>query len=353
MSSISENYEKAVLAGAVVAALGLGFFGWKSLSSVEEDFASTPIGGGKDDASVKGSDKVSTAISSLTRPRLWTIAEADGRKLDLFTGVPLFVNKNDIKNPVDIEKSNDVHESIPNKWWIENRIDPGYGDSPARDEDGDGFSNLEEFTAKTDPNDKGSYPNLISKLKYVGDDSVEWLLRPGLPGEGDSLTFVYKDTKRVVARVAPAKPILKGQKFFEDGPIKERFEYVKLEVRQIFDERIQAEQPVSIVTVKDLRPNKAGKMYEIPAFFRAADNAKHLQHDRTALLSLDALGMAGQEIRVEEFTEFILPPGSKNKPFKMAEVTPERITIVETLDDGQTKTHVIEKGNVGKIGEVL
>jgi hypothetical protein len=353
MPSISENYEKVVLAGAVVAALGLGFFGWKSLSSVEEDFASAPIGAGKDDASVKGSDKVATAISSLTRPRVWTIAEADGRELDLFTGVPLFVNKKDTKNPVDLQKSKEVHSSIPNKWWLENRIDPGFADSPARDEDGDGFSNVEEFTAKTDPNDKTSHPSPISKLKYVGDDSVEWLLRPGFPGEGDSLTFDYKDTKRVVARIPPAEPIPKGQKFFKDGPIKERFEYVNLEVRQVFDERIQAEQPVSIVTVKDLKPNKAGKVYEIPAFFRAADNAKHIQFDRTALLSLDALGMAGQEIRVEEFTEFILPPGSKNKPFKMTEVTPERITIIETLDDGKTKTHVIEKGQTGKIGGVL
>jgi hypothetical protein len=115
MPSISENYEKVVLAGAVVAALGLGFFGWKSLSSVEEDFASAPIGAGKDDASVKGSDKVATAISSLTRPRVWTIAEADGRELDLFTGVPLFVNKKDTKNPVDLQKSKEVHSSIPNR----------------------------------------------------------------------------------------------------------------------------------------------------------------------------------------------------------------------------------------------
>lgn len=347
MSWISENYEKATLGAAAVLAVGLGFFGWQNLTAVEEDFSFTPRGGGDNNAAVAGADKVTTAESSFELDRQWRKQEDDGRPVDLLTGVPLFVNKNDLENPVDLDKSAPVHPPIPNQWWLDNRIDPGFGDSPQRDADEDGFSNLEEFLAKTDPADNRAYPSLIAKLSYVGDESVEWVLRPKFPDGQGAFTFEYNDTAGRANKTGAANPIPKGELLFVDDPMKGRFKYIDFETKKEMNEKIQTEVDVTIVTVKDQKPNKMGRPYEIPAQFRTSDARKYSKFDRTAVLTLNALGMAGQEFKVEEYTEFALPPGAEEKRYKLTEVTPESITVQETLEGGETRSFEIPKGAVG------
>lgn len=352
MSWISENYEKAALGGAAVVALGLGIFGWQNLTSVEEDFGSEAKGVGPNDPSVKSADQVSTAYSHFDIKREWVQGEDDGRPVDLFTGVPLFVNKNS-ESPVDLLKGEAVHPPIPNQWWLENRIDPGFGDSPERDADEDGFSNLEEFTAKTDPGDKRDYPNPISKLSYVGDESVQWVLRPGFPSDDGSFTFEYRDTAGKRNKVSAANPIPQGKLFFAELPVKDRFKLLGSEVRPVMNEQIGAEVDKTFVQIEDQKENKKGMKYEIPSQFRWADADDFSYYDRTAILTLDALGIAGQEFKVEELTTFALPPGTKAMRFRVAEVTPEFIVVEEKLEDGQTKTHRINKGAVGPEGGAL
>ena len=207
MSWISDHYEKAALAGTLLIAVALGYTGLQSKNAVKTDFDRVPKGEGPDDPSIKNGDKVAIAKSSYQMNQKWNKAEPDGRPVDLFTGVPLFVDKANPKKPVDLPKSPDIHPPIPNQWWIENRIDPGYGDSPQRDEDKDGFTNQEEFTAKTNPTDDRSHPNLIQKLVYLGDESVKWLLRPsGSPeAQQPEVNFEYNDTKRVRAKTPAAE----------------------------------------------------------------------------------------------------------------------------------------------------
>lgn len=353
MSWISENYEKAALGAAAAIALGLAYAGWSKTGSVETNFNVKPRGDGSNDTAVKDGDLVATANSSFKINREWKKGEDNGRPVDLFTGVPLFVNKNSPNTPVDLIEDDPVHPPIPNQWWIDNRIDPGFGDSPQRDADGDGFSNLEEFNAKTDPNDKRDYPSLIEKLTYVGDESIRWAIRPGFPSAEGSFSFEYSDTAGVRNRNSAANPIEPGGLFFSEDPMKERFKYVSSEVRKVRNERFNTEIDTTFVIIEDQKANKKGTKYEIPANFRKNNEeyAKHSQHDRTAILSLEALGLGGQEIKVEEFTNFALPPGSETKSYKLAKVTPEAITVEHTTKDGKTETHVIQKGATGSSGE--
>lgn len=346
MSWISKNYEKAALGAAVLAAVGLAYAGWNKLNSVEEEFGSVPGGARTDDPSVKNGDAVATAKSSFQVKREWNKGDDAARPVDLFTGVALFVNKNDPGNPVDLIKGADVHPPIPNSWWIENRIDPGFGDSPQRDEDGDGFANLEEFLAKTNPNNALEYPALITKLTFVGEESVQWVLRPGYPSEDGSFTFTYAEG-RAQNRVGAASPVPPGGLFFEDGVGKGRFKLLGSETRRVMKEAIQAEVPETIVRIEDQKPNKKGIIYEIPASFPARDQARYLRADRTAVLSLEALGLAGQEFKVEENTAFSLPPGGEEKSYKVTVVAPEQVTIEFTAADGKVETHVIPRGAMG------
>jgi len=343
MSWISDHYEKVALAGTLVAAVALGYTGFKMRSSVEKDFADDPKGGGSDNVSIKDGDKVALANSSYLIDQRWVQGEdGEGRPVDLFTGVPLFVDKKSPKKPVDLPKSDDVHPPIPNKWWLENRIDPGFGDSPQRDEDSDGFTNLEEFEANTDPKDSSKHPNLILKLAYLGDESVKWVLRPnGYPTAATpDINFEYNDTKRVRVKNPAVEPIKPNTLFFKEDAAKEakgRFKYLG------FENRAEGESNIDYIKVEDQKPNKKGMVYEIPANFRLDNAAKFTKYDRTAKLSLEALGLGSLEFKVEELTDFALPKDTEPKRFRMMEVSPTRIVIRETLEDGSTKLHEIAK----------
>lgn len=347
MSWISKNYEKAALGGAVLVGLGLAFVGWQKLNSVDDEFVSQPLGSGNNDPSVATADAVSTARSSFQLKRVWTKAEDNGRPVDLFTGVPLFVNKNNLDSPVDLIEGEMVHPPIPNQWWIDNRIDPGFGDSPQRDADSDGFSNLAEFEAQTDPNDNRSYPPLIAKLSYAGDESVQWVLKPGYASAEGAQSFTYDDTKGNFMKTKAANPIPQGELFFPTEPILNRFKFVGSEKRIEMNERTNSETEVNYITVEDQKANKKGLLYEIPASFRDAEAKKHAKFDRTAVLTLEALDLQGQEMKVEEFTAFALPPTNEEKNFFLKSVTPESITVEVTKADGTKEIYEISKGATG------
>ena len=348
MSWISENYEKAALGVGALAAIGLAFIGYQKLNSVAEEFSSEPIGSGSNDPSVKSSDVVATAKSSFQLKREWVKGEDDGRAIDLFTGVPLFVNKNDLTTPVDLNGKGvaPVHAPIPNSWWIDNRIDPGFGDSLQRDEDEDGFVNLAEFEAKTDPNDKRSYPPLITKLSFTGDEAIEWVLRPGFEADG-GFTFEYSDTKGNNARAGAANIIKPGEMFFAEGAVKNRFKLIGSEKVKEVNEKINVELEITMVEIEDQRTNKKGQIYKIPAAFRKAEAAKYSKFDRTAIFSLEALGLDGEEFKVEENTEFALPPTAASKAYKVIAITKENVTVEVKDKDGKIESFEISKGSTG------
>jgi hypothetical protein len=339
MSWISDNYEKAALAGTLLIAVTLSYSGLQRKNAVEEDFNAVITGRGSNDASIENGDQVATAIASLQLKLQWTKAEVDGRPLDLFTGVSLFVDKNNLKRPVDLPNSPNVHPSIPNQWWIDHRIDPGFGDSPQRDEDADGFSNIEEFNAKTHPSDNRSHPDLIQKLVFISSESIEWMLRPsGFPTAADPrMNFEYNDTKKKRNKTDAAAPIDKGGLFFLEGDAKGRFRYLG------FEQLAGADVPVDMIRIEDLKPNKKGTVYEIPANFRRPDTRKFSKFDRTATMSLEALGLNGQKFKVEELTDFALPEGAENKRFRLMEVNPDKIVVRETQKDGTAQLHEISK----------
>lgn len=348
MSWISENYEKAALAGTLLVAVALGYIGLQTKNAVSTDFNNSPKGSGSNDPSVIDGDKVSIAKSSFPNDPKWNKSEVNGRPLDLFTGVPLFVDKDNLKKPVDLPTSEDRHPPIPNTWWLEYRIDPSFADSPNRDEDGDGFTNLEEFNAKTNPADERSHPNLIQKLAYLGDESVKWVLRPnGFPTPAaPEINFEYSDTKRLRFKNSAVQPIKPGSLLFVEDDAKHakgRFKYLKLEKIQENNPQLGIMVEIDMIHVEDQKPNKKGIVYQIPANFRPADAGKHAKYDRTAKLSLEALGFGGQEFKVEELTDFALPKDSPTKSFRLMEVTPTRIVVRETLEDGTTKLHEIAK----------
>jgi hypothetical protein len=348
MSWLANNYEKAALGGSVVAALALAYLGWSAVRGVEDDFAITLTGGGNNDPSIRDSDAVPKAAASMALDRSWTQAEFEGRKVDLFTGIPLFVTREAPDKPVDLIKDGPIHPPIPNSWWLENRLDPGYADSPSRDPDEDGFTNLEEFKAGTDPTDLKSHPPLIAKLMYVKDESLTWVLRPGFKVD-ESFSFKYEDNKRQMNNAGAAAMVAPGDLFFTDGVMKERFKLLGSEVRQELNPNLNIEVEITIVRVEDMKPNKKGVVYEIPAPLPDARKNQHLNHDRSAVFTLEAVGLSGREFKVEENTAFALPPDAPNKDYHLRSVTPEEVVVEYRNADGSEASVTIGKGTLPQI----
>lgn len=344
MSWISQNYEKAAIGGGLVVAAGLAFLGWSKVNGVDQDFPSTNGGANNSNVSVQGAEQIPEALTSLARKREWSQGESDSRPVDLFTGIPLFVKRDAAGKTVDLRTDAPVHPPIANNWWIENRLDPGFADSPARDPDQDGFTNLEEYESKTNPNDPKSHPELVVKLKYQGDESLQWLLKPGFP-DGPGFTFKYFDNAKQDNRTAADAVPKPGDLFFVTGAMKNRFKYLGAEERQEENPNTHATETKTYVKVEDQRPNKKGKVYEIPNSIPDAKVPNYYQYDRTALLSLEAIGESGKQFKIEENTRFALPSNNPKKEYLLKKVTPEAIEVEYTGADGKTQTTEIRKSS--------
>ncbi|MBK1829394.1 hypothetical protein JIN77_01535 [Verrucomicrobiaceae bacterium R5-34] len=337
MSWISENYEKAAIGGAAVVALAFGAVILKNKGAIDEAIV-LPSVTPNNDVSVPGSLAIEHAQRSLSEVHEIAVGDLDGRKVDLFTGVPLFSKKDDPKNPVDLLKSSPVHAGIPNTWWIEENIDPGYADSPERDPDEDGFTNREEYTAETDPNDPAKHPNPIAKLNAVGIETTEVHLKASDFGGGQ---FTFKLQTKLERRVnkMPAEPIKEGTDIvFEKELMKNRFKFVRLEKKQVKKGGITTEERFWII--EDKQPNKKGVTYEIdrqgnPGIF-----------DSTVEFQLNALGQEGETFKVPEMTRFSLPfdANATEKPYLLKSVDRinNKVEIEYTDKEGNTKTQVLD-----------
>lgn len=344
---LSKNYEKAAVGGAAVAALGLALLGWFKVGGVQEDFSAVTKGDGNNDPAVADASLVATATASLARKLAWPQGQtAASRAVDLFTGIPLFIARDAPDTAVDLLNSPPIHPPILNTWWIEHRLDPGFADSPSRDPDGEGYTNLEEFEGKTDPTDAASHPPLIAKLRYEGDDSLKWCIRPTFP-EGQNFSFKYADQKDGALRKnqsGTGVTVKPGEIFFAGEPMKNRFKYLGLDKRREMNKAINQQVEVTYALIEDQQANKKGTKYEIPAFpeSRMDDFAKY---DRSAVMILEAAGNEGKRETIEENTRFGLPFDSKSKDYLLKKVTPDEIEVEYTDPKSGEKT--LYKGSKG------
>ena len=130
-----------------------------------------------------------------------------------------------------------------------------------------------------------------------------------------------------------------------------RFKLLGSEVRKELNKKINIEMEVTIVRIEDQRPNKKGTVYELPSPLSEERRNEYLKYDRTAVFSLEALGLNGKEFKVEENMTFGLPPESPKKDYLAKGVTPESVTVEYTSPAGEKKTFEISKGSLPNVIE--
>ena len=322
MSWLAENYHKAAIGAGAFAAVAVGALIFLGQGKLDEDFPAGGSAGGKKDGTpmdwkVKWVDKSLDSPISLTQP---TIGE---RKVNLFVGVPTYVSENDKETAIDLPKSGDVHEGIPNTWWLENNLDLGFTNSPEQDVDKDGFSAREEFNAKSDPRSASSHPPLVNKLVVVDVKERQWLIKHNGSFSGKT-TLTLNLSRREVYRPGAMEP---GTIFPDDGPFKGAFKFVNAEDREELNERTNTNEVVNIAIVEDLRPGLEGRRYEVRSRAHRTKpkiGRHYLGADRTVDFTLNAIGQGEKVFSVPEGGQFSLPAGQDEKPFSVAEVSGEK-----------------------------
>ena len=146
-------------------------------------------------------------------------------------------------------------DGIPNKVELAWGLDPNNADDAKEDLDGDGFSNLEEYLAKTDPKDGKSHPALVNllRVKELRSKKLPVVLQGVnlMPGGKKQMVFARPGADRW----SKNELVEEGQEIGKTGLKVVKFEY-KLERHKDPKTGIPTEVNVSTAVLKRLSDNK-------------------------------------------------------------------------------------------------
>lgn len=188
----------------------------------------------------------------------------------------------------------------------------------------------------------------LEHLSYLRDESVLWYVSFGLEHEGQwapKLLTLGARVPRITEPMVSAVPMIKpGDTFFEKDPMKGRFKFNGFVKREVMNRRTNSMEKVSVAIFEDLKPNKKGLKYESQYGLPEPEIPSHAYYDRTAVLSLKVAGKAqAVEFKIEELTNFALPPQGADKAYFLKEVTPEKVVVEYKDQAGALQTFTLPK----------
>src|SRR5881396_1067419 len=104
--------------------------------------------------------ELDAAAKELEHPAQWKASTRSG----LFVPERHFIGTNGL--PATLQNTQ-VHPPVPNDWFEKYALAIEDADALDQDPDGDGFSNLDEWQGGTNPIDKNSHPDYLTKLHLV------------------------------------------------------------------------------------------------------------------------------------------------------------------------------------------
>jgi hypothetical protein len=102
--------------------------------------------------------ELEAAAKKLELPPQWTFSGRSG----LFVPEKHFIGANGL--PATLQTTQ-VHPPVPNEWFEQFGLRVEDADVLDQDSDGDGFNNLDEWQGHSNPTDKNSHPDYVTKLK--------------------------------------------------------------------------------------------------------------------------------------------------------------------------------------------
>jgi hypothetical protein len=239
------NYEKILIVIMAVAAIAAG--GWFI-------YASTTFPATLDRKNVQVrpfvenvpvQDMEEATQRAMADAKVWTAPIRNNKAVPLFKSV-LLVLKDDQIYDMFLEDPQ-LRPPLTNKWLRENTLQYLVPNVADLDPDEDGFSNVEEFDAGTNPNDANSHPPITNKLFLVQRIEHKFLITLRSSGDPPQVTITTEDGHRR----SYFTEIGKG--FGEGG----RFVPKKFEKKTVIDTKTNSEKDVSELTIEDtLRKNE-------------------------------------------------------------------------------------------------
>jgi len=159
MEWIRTHYDRIVLLAAAIFLFFCAISIWRNAVKFGKDFA-----GRQTEPQLKNASPPRTAVElghaseKLQQPSQWTFRERSG----LFVPEKHFIDTNGM--PATL-KTTEVHPPVPNEWLEQFGLPIADADVLEQDPDGDGFNNFEEWQGHTNPIEKNSHPDYLTKLK--------------------------------------------------------------------------------------------------------------------------------------------------------------------------------------------
>ncbi len=209
MQNRQGNYEKTILIISSLLAIGVAVFLILESQGFEESLT-LQQGFSKNDLNAPASQKVIDATETMKKKYSWLSPVRNEKAVPLNKSVMLVMKDSKLfdlllpepkfREPMtNIFLTGDKTKSPPEEQ-LPGIFSPNVGDLDA---DSDGFSNLEEFNAKTDPRDANSLPPYTNKLFLTKRISHDYILM--LKGGSDGTTFQI--TRSVPSRGSVFKPV--------------------------------------------------------------------------------------------------------------------------------------------------
>lgn len=337
--SFTENYDKVFLtAGGLLGVVGIGlaalfYTGMDEKYTIDDGINSRAV-------ELPGIAKAKQLETAMAEDHTIPRPQVGQQHFDMFVAPYLWLRK-DQTEPIDIYKEGSIHAPVPNSWFVENGLTDilKYSDALTRDPDGDGFTILEEYEAKTNPNDAASHPLLIGKLVLDRISKRGYLI--AFASEYESM-YTFRATSANGASLW-RKELAINDKMGEDlqgSPDKDRFQLVEVTQKSFENAGTGTTDQDSVAVIKDLKPTKQGNP---PIEIRKGNKYPYTVIDNTANFTIVAGNQAGTQFHVEEGLTFKIPGDDKTE-YKIQSIDSksDTVTVTATVDDRE-RTWKIQK----------
>src|SRR6266508_3019772 len=158
MDWIKAHYDRvALIAGAAFLLFSAIFIWWNAIQFGNRLVAQQPPPA-KAASPPAVAVELDRAAQQLQHPSQWKSSTRSG----LFVPEKHFIGANGLPTTL---QTTQVHPPVPNEWFEQFSLPISDADVLTQDPDGDGFTNLDEWQAHTNPIDKNSRPDYVTKLK--------------------------------------------------------------------------------------------------------------------------------------------------------------------------------------------